>query len=349
MTALKERGHNISFCALPDEYSARLAAMGFNFIPIDIDRKGTSYCKDLCLIFRLYNIYRRNTPNLVLHNSIKLNIYGTIAARFSGTRCVNTVSGLGYIFIKKNRHLNLVKNLYRVACKWSEMTFFQNKEDLQYFLDHRLIKASKCSLIAGSGVNTDFFKPGRSKQAGLNDGVFIFLYLGRILWDKGIGELIESAKILKNRYPSMRLNFLGMIDKGNPMGIRLSQVQEWEKEGLINYLGETDDVRSSLERCDCIILPSYREGIPKALLEASAMELPVIATDVPGCRDVVEHEITGILVEAKSVSNLANAMEKMINMTQSERQELGMRGRRKMIEEYSEKKVIETYCTQLGI
>ncbi len=339
----------ISFCATLDEYSARLEAIGFKFIPVDIDRKGTSFSKDLRLIVRLYNIYKREKPDLVFHNSVKPNIYGAIAARLAGTRCVNTVSGLGYMFIRKTLYFNLVKFLYRVACGFSEKTFFQNKEDLQFFLDNRLIEAGKCALVAGSGVNTEFFKLGDDTYARSAKEDFTFLYLGRILWDKGIGELIESVRMLKKHYPVMKLNLIGMIDKGNPAGISRSQIQAWEQEGIIKYLGETVDVRPFLGSCDCVILPSYREGVPRALLEAAAMELPVIATDVPGCRDVVEHGITGFLVEVKNAPDLAKAMEKMIKMPQSQRWEMGKNGRTKVIREYSERAVIKTYCTQIGL
>lgn len=349
MVVLRERGHKVSFCATLDGYSARLEAQGFKFIPVDIDRKGTSFIKDLCLVVRLYNIYKKEKPDFVFHNSIKPNIYGTIAARLAGTRCVNTVSGLGYVFIRKNLYFNLVKFLYTLACTFSEKTFFQNKDDLQLFLDNRLIDADKCALVAGSGVNTEFFKPSDNKHIVSSKQDFTFLYLGRILWDKGIGELIGSVRMLKKHYPLMKLNLLGMIDKGNPAGISFQQIQEWQDKGFIKYCGETADVRPYLASCDCVILPSYREGIPKALLEAAAMELPVIATDVPGCRNVVEHGITGFLVEVKDTLDLAKAMEKMIKMSQSQRQEMGKKGREKVIREYSEKAVIKEYCTQIGL
>jgi glycosyltransferase involved in cell wall biosynthesis len=220
---------------------------------------------------------------------------------------------------------------------------------MQYFLDNNLITREKCLLVAGSGVNTEYFKPGVYMRNQSLENKFIFLYLGRILWDKGINELIQSVRILKKRYHLLVVNFLGMIDTGNPAGISKFQVQEWVDEGLINYLGEKADVRPDLEDCDCVILPSYREGTPRSLLEASAMELPVIASDVAGCKDVVENGVTGFLAKAKDWQALAGAMEEMIKMTESQRKQMGKNGRAKIIREYSESAVIKAYCSQIGI
>lgn len=349
MSELKRRGHEVVFCASRDDYTSRLQAIGFRYIPIVLERKGTNIFKDMLLLFSLIKIYRRERPDWIFHNSVKPNIYGSVAAYFSGSRCINTVSGLGYLFIRKSFMGNFIRGLYKLADHHADKIFFQNKDDLQLFLDGGLADPGKCALVAGSGVNTDLFKPSENKDVSLSKEGFVFLYLGRILWDKGIGELIESVRILKKRYPLMKVDFLGMIDKGNPAGISRSQVKEWEEEGLIEYLGEAVDVRPYLERSDCVVLPSYREGLPKTLLEASAMELPVIATDVTGCREAVEDKITGLLVKAKDAHALADAMDKVINMTESQRREMGKNGRAKMVGEFSEKAVIKTYLSQIGL
>ncbi|HQL41684.1 MAG TPA: glycosyltransferase, partial [Candidatus Omnitrophota bacterium] len=149
--------------------------------------------------------------------------------------------------------------------------------------------------------------------------------------------------------PFVKVGFLGIVDEGNPAGISSIQVQEWQKEGIVEYLGNTDDVRPYLENCDCVVLPSYREGTPRSLLEAAAMELPVIATDVPGCRDVVEEESTGFLVQARDVDDLSKAMEEMVRMSPTQRIEMGKRGRSKIIKEYNEKLVIDAYCSRASL
>jgi glycosyltransferase involved in cell wall biosynthesis len=349
MEEIKNRGHEVIFCAALDDYTSKLQQLGFRYIPITLKRKGTNIFEDFFLFLSLFRIFKKEKPDWIFHNSIKPNIYGTFAAYFTGCRCVNTVSGLGYLFIRKTFLSKMVKMLYKLSGSCAEKTFFQNREDLQLFLDKKLIAAEKCALVAGSGVNTDFFKSNGNKLAGSSRESFVFLYLGRILWDKGVGELIESIRILKKQYPLIKFNFLGMIDKGNPAGVSQSQIEAWEEEGLIKYLGETVDVRPCLESCDCVILPSYREGTPKALLEASAMELPVIATDVPGCRDAVTHGVTGYLVKAKDVHALVKAMEDVIKMTASQRKEMGKSGRAKVVRDYSERTVIKAYCAQIGL
>lgn len=349
MAEIKNRGHEVVFCAAHDDYTSKLEQLGFRYIPISLERKGTNIFKDMFLFFSLIKIYKREKPDWVFQNSAKPNIYGTIAGRITGGRCINTVSGLGYLFIRKSFLSKFIRILYKLSGSYSEKTFFQNKDDLQLFLDRGLIDARKCALVAGSGVNTDLFKPNGKKEAVSPKGGVVFLYLGRILWDKGIGEFIVSIRILKKDYPLMKANFLGMIDKGNPAGVSRLQIKKWEEEGLIEYLGETVDVRPYLAKCDCLVLPSYREGIPKALLEASAMELPVIATDVPGCREAVEHGITGFLVKAKDTAALVNAMDNVIKMAEPQRREMGRKGREKIIREFSERVVIKTYCSQIGL
>ncbi len=349
MSEIRNRGHEVIFCAAYDDYTSKLQDLGFRYIPIALERKGTNILKDLFLFFSLIKIYKKEKPDWIYHNSIKPNIYGAIAAFLVGSRCINTVSGLGYLFIRKSMLSSLIKILYTLANKFAKKTFFQNKDDMKLFLDKGLIEKKKCALVAGSGVNTDYFKPGHKGHIITTKKIFTFLYLGRILWDKGIGELIEAIKVLREKYSFLEVNFLGMIDKGNPAGVSQSQIQEWVKEGLIKYLGEVIDVRPFLDSCDCVILPSYREGIPKALLEASAMELPVITTDVPGCRDTVEHGVTGFLVKVKDSNALTKAMEDVITMTESQRKNMGKNGRAKVIREFSESSVIKAYSRQIGV
>lgn len=350
MAEIKNRGHEVIFCAAHDDYTTRLEKMSFRYIPVVLERKGKNIFKEISLLFSLIMIYRSEKPDWIFHNSVKPNIYGAIAAHFTGRRCVNTVSGLGYLFIRKSLLTDISTVFYRLAGIYAEKTFFQNKDDLRFFLDHRLINAGKYALVAGSGINTDFFKPAVNRRTFSPKDDFIFLYLGRLLWDKGVEEIIESVRILKKHYPLLRVNFLGMIDEGNPSGIDAPQIKKWEQEGIIRYLGEVADVRPYLEGCGCVILPSfYREGVPKALLEAAAMELPVITTNVPGCRDAVEHGITGLLVEARDTHALVEAMDSIIKMKEDQRREMGRRGREKVIREYSEKVVIETYCSQIGL
>lgn len=346
MAEIKKRGHEVIFCAAYDDYTSKLQGLGFRYIPIVLERKGTNIFKDLALFFSLIRIYKREGPDYVLHNSTKPFLYGAIASWLTGSRCINTHSGLGYLFIRKSLFTKFLLIFYKLAGYFAVKTFFQNKDDLKLFLDEKLIDPKKCVIVPGSGVNMDYFKPGGNRDSGDN---FIFLFSGRILWDKGVGEFIDAARTLRKRYPLMKIRLLGMIDSGNPAGIKKAQIEEWVREGLIEYLGEAVDVRPYLEKCDCVVLPSYREGIPKALLEASAMELPIITTDVPGCRAVVEDGVTGLLVKVKDPFDLARAMDTIINMPKARRVEMGKNGRLKVSREYNEKLVIDAYCSEMGI
>jgi glycosyltransferase involved in cell wall biosynthesis len=349
MTELKSRGHNVLFCATPDGYTSKLETLGFEFIPINVERKGTNFFKDLGLIARLYKIYGKEKPDLVFHNSIKPNIYGAIAAKLAAVGCVNTVSGLGYIFIQKNIYFYLVQFLYTLACSFSEKTFFQNKDDMELFLAKKIVKPGKAALVKGSGVDVEFFKPEYCKNIKKESGVFLFSFIGRVLWDKGVKEFIDAAAIIKKKYPQTRFNILGMIDKGNPAAVRMTEIESWQKAGLVEYLGEASDVRPFICASDCVVLPSYREGTPKSLLEASAMEKSIITTDAAGCREVVEDGVTGFSVPIKDAKRLSEAMQKVIELSFEERETMGKAGRSKVIREFSEKRVIEMYFYELGI
>ena len=349
MTELRKRGHRVLFCAPRDEYTEKLEAEGFEFIPIDVDRKGTNFFRDLSLIATLYKIYRNEKPGLVFHNSIKPNIYGSIAAKLSGVECVNTVSGLGYIFIRKNIYFYLVKFLYALACRFAKKTFFQNKDDMDLFLSEKIIRPEKAALVRGSGVDIEFFKPEYCKNIKKDSNIFLFTFIGRILWDKGVEEFIDAAKIIRKKYPNTHFDILGMIDKGNPAAVSATEIDNWQKAGLADYLGETSDVRPFICAADCVVLPSYREGIPRSLLEASAMEKPIITTDAAGCREAVEDGITGFMVPARDAAKLAEAMRELMELSSGRRAAMGRAGREKVMKEFNEKQVLDTYFHELGL
>lgn len=346
MNELRKRGNDVIFCAVRDDYTSKLQDLGFRYIPIDLDRKSKNILKELRLFLNFIRIYRTEQPDWILHNSTKPFLYGAFAAYLTGNRSINTHSGLGYLFIRIGLFTNLLLVFYKLAGICATKTYFQNKDDLRLFLDKKIIVPEKCVLVPGDGINIDYFNPSGNRRTKED---FVFLFLGRILWDKGVAELIDAIRELKKYHPLLKVNFLGMIDKGNPAGISRAQIEKWIQEGLIRYLGETIDVRPYLNECDCVVLPSYREGIPRALLEASAMELPIIATDVPGCRSVVDDGSTGLLVKVRDARDLARAMDTMMKMPESKRREMGKNGKEKIIREYNEKTVIKAYCAQMGI
>jgi len=241
-------------------------------------------------------------------------IYGSLAARYARVgRIVNMISGLGYVFIGDGmvqRMLRpLVHRMYRFALRGSHTVLFQNPDDRKYFIDHTLVPEDKTGVIPGSGVDTERFPYVGSTTNGQN---CTFLFVGRILKDKGVLEFVEAARLMKRSSPEAKFQMLGRIDPDNPSHIEESVVRSWVNDGLVEYLGEVDDVRDVLGRSDVLVLPSYREGVPKSVLEAMAMGKAIVTTDVPGCRETVEHGKNGLLVPPKDVAALQSAMESMI-------------------------------------
>lgn len=214
---------------------------------------------------------------------------------------------------------------------FAEKTFFQNKDDLKLFLEKRIVSLPKTALVKGSGVNTDLFHPSYCAAIKKDKNTFVFSFIGRILWDKGVGEFIEACRMIKKQYPQVRINLLGMIDKGNPAAVTKAQIEVWEQEGLLKYRGETDDVRPFICESDCVVLPSYREGTPKALLEASAMEKPIITTDAVGCREVVDDQVSGFVVPMRDAVKLQETMKQVIDLPLEKRLAMGRMGREKSI------------------
>lgn len=348
MEAFKARGVEVVFCCSDNGYAKELAKRGFVFLPLALDRKGVNFLTDLRLIFRLFKLYKKEKPDIILHFTIKPNIYGAIAAKFSGIPCINSVTGLGYVFIRKTALLrHLVKILYRISCAFSRYTFFQNKDDLDFFLSHRLINKKKAVLVNGSGVNLRFYNSDFCQQIENNKGTFIFLYTGRFLWDKGVGEFVEAARIVKQKYAKARFWLVGIIDPGNPSEISQEILDQWVSEGIISYWKEPSDVRPFICQSDCVVLPSYREGIPRSLLEAMAMEKPIITTDVVGCRDVVVEGVNGFSVTACDYHALSGAFCRMIELSSDARLEMGRAGCRIAKDKFDEDSVNHGYIRQI--
>jgi len=339
---LEDRGCDVLCVASKDDFAKNLK----KFINVKIDRKSLNPLKDLLLFYNLYKIYKREKPDLILHWTIKPNIYGTIAAYLAKVKSINTVSGLGYTFTKKGILQKIIQILYRIAFKFSSKVIFQNENDYKLFLDKKIVASDKATIIRGSGVDTKFFTP-KIKRNKKNEN-FLFMLISRMLWDKGIKEFIQSARIIKRKYPKVKFYLIGPIDEGNPSSIPKEIIDEWVKEKVVKYLGFKNDIRKYISKADVIVLPSYMEGVPNILLEASAMEKPIITTDAPGCKDVVENNKTGLLVKPKDIKSLIVAMEKMINISKKEREKMGKLGREKVKKEFSVEIVIKNYLNVIN-
>ncbi|MFN3976924.1 MAG: glycosyltransferase family 4 protein [Aquificaceae bacterium] len=337
--ALIDKGFDVYVVAPEDEYSKNFP----KFIPLkNLDRKGKNPIRDAKLLLEYISIYRRIKPDLVLNFTIKPNIYSSLACRLLSIRCISTITGLGYVFVKESLLTKFVSLLYKVSLEKNQKVVFLNPDDKELFLKRGLINEEKAVIIKGEGINTELFNPKVCQKK--EKDAFIFLMVSRLLWDKGVGEFVSAGRLLKEAYKeNIELWLLGPIDKGNPSSVSEEDIKRWEEEGIIKYLGTTQDVRPFICQADCVVLPSYREGIPRSLLEAMAMERPIITTDSPGCREVCKDGENGFLVKPRDVESLFRAMERMYRLSGEERESMGRLGRKLAVDEFSEEKVIRDY------
>jgi len=338
---LQQQGYSVVAIAPPDEYAEKLAAIDARFVPLPMDNKGTNPIRDLRLAFAIRRLLKQERPCCALTFTVKPNVFGAFAARSLGIPVISNISGLGTVFIKRTWVTMVVGTLYRSSLRFASKIFFQNPDDLELFVGNRLVDSSKSQLLPGSGVDTIRFAP--PTQPDQPKGLFRFLLLGRLLWDKGIGEFVDAAAQVRGKFPNCEFVLMGFTGMDNATAIPFSKIENWQKSGLLTYVPPAVDVRDQLAQADCVVLPSYREGTPKALLEAASMAKPIITTDVPGCRQVVEDGATGFLVKVRDATDLAEKMERMIRLTEGERVAMGLRGREKMIREFDERIVIRAY------
>jgi glycosyltransferase involved in cell wall biosynthesis len=341
LRALVAAGVEVTVIAPRDRTFEPLAQMGCRCIELPVASKGTNPRQDLRTLVALYRHYRSIRPDVVFHYTIKPNIYGSMAAKLAGVASVAITTGLGYVFIQHSRAAQIAKRLYRFAFRFPHEVWFLNRDDKAAFLDQQLlVHPDRARLLHGEGVDLEQFAftplhTGRTHYA--------FVLIGRLLWDKGVAEYVEAARQLKARYPHARFQLLGPVGVDNPSAIARDEVAAWEREGVIEYLGEAHDVRPVIAAADCVVLPSYREGVPRTLMEASAMGRPIVATDVPGCREVVADGVNGLLCKVRDAASLAQQMARMLDMRDDERQAMGERGRHKVVEEFDERGVVERY------
>ncbi|MEX3556587.1 MAG: glycosyltransferase family 4 protein, partial [Burkholderia gladioli] len=310
------------------------------YLELRVASKGTDPLEDLRMLAAMRRHYRELRPDLVFHYTIKPNIYGSIAAWLARVPSVAVTTGLGYVFIRESRAASVAKLLYRFAFRFPREVWFLNHDDFATFEAGRLLAhPDRARLLHGEGVDIEQFAP-----APLPEGdSFQFLLIGRLLWDKGVREYVDAARSLKARYPRARFALLGPVGVDNPSAVSRTYLNEWVREGVIDYLGEAHDVRPHIAAADCVVLPSYREGVPRTLMEASAMSRPIVATDVPGCRDVVADGGTGLLCTARDSASLAEKMAAMLDMPAQARRAMGERGRQKVLHEFDEANVVERY------
>lgn len=339
---LRERGVEAVLVSPRDTYVERLQAEGFRWIELDLDRRSVNPLNELLVIQRLAGIYRAERPAAVHHFTVKCVLYGTIAAKLSGVRAVvNAVTGLGHIFIGtgwKARILRpMVKWLYRnILTARRVCVVFQNPDDLKTFADFKFLVPDRTVLIRGSGVNLRRFVP----RPGLLDGQPspTVLLAARLVAEKGVHEFVEAARLLKSRGVQATFQIAGSPDPGNPSSVAEKTLEAWRQEGAVDLLGHVEAMEDVMAGASLVVLPSYREGVPRTLLEAAAMGKAIVATDVPGCREAVIHEENGLLVPVRNAHALADAMERLLS-DPDRRAQMGKVGRQKMVREFDDENV----------
>jgi len=329
-------------CISPeDDFSKKLEDLGCKWISLKMDNKGTNPLKDIFIFFKFFSVYKTLKPEAALHFTIKNNIYGTWAASLLQISSINHVTGLGTAFLKKNLTSSIVKMLYKMSQPLAHKVFCQNKEDYSLLINKKLVKKDKLFILPGSGVNLERFHPILKRGSLDKKNEFKLLFCGRILADKGLFELIEALKEINLNEIKCHLWLQGFLDSKNISSISEAQISIWSKFKWLEWRGSTDKIEDVMSIVDGVVLPSYREGMPRTLLEACAMELPVVTTNVPGCNEIIEDGINGFLCEPKNSDSLMDALEKLIDMSFEDRVQMGKRGRLKVEKEFDEKYVIK--------
>lgn len=299
-------------------------------------------------IYNLRQALKKIKPDVCLTFSIRPAIWGNLITRQLKIPTITNITGIGPLFISNSLVYRTARTMYKKALSKTKKIFFQNYDDMNLFLENRFVKKSVAERIPGSGVDYVKFKPLTSKQK--DPDIFSFLFIGRLIKDKGIFEYISAARYIRKKFPHAVFNVIGPFWTQNlkKNTITQSQLQNWIDEGVIDYHGEKKDVRKFIAEADCIVLPSYREGTSNTLLEAASMGKPVIATNTTGCKEIVTDTVTGFLCNVKDEHDLAAKMEQMILLSVDERNEMGKKARIKIIKEYDKQIVIDAYSKAIG-
>ncbi|EKO3977148.1 glycosyltransferase family 4 protein [Vibrio fluvialis] len=345
--SLINNGFQVIAIAPKDGYSRKLFELGCDFIHVDIDQGGTNPIKDIKTLIRFSSVYSKVKPSVVLNFTPKNNIYGTLAAKLCRAKVINNIAGLGMVFINESITAKVARFLYKISQRKADKIFFQNEDDRKLFLDNKLADVSITERLPGSGVDLTRF----TLQPAADDGVVRFLLVARMLYDKGIGHYVDAARALKAKHgDGVEFQLLGFVGVNNPSAITESEMQAWVDDGIVNYLGVSDNVEEDIAKVDCMVLPSfYREGVPKSLLEAGAMGKPIVTTDNVGCRETVDDGVNGYLCELRSTESLIEKLELMIQMTHEQRLEMGRQSRLKIEREFDEQIVINKYLDAVKV
>jgi len=335
----REAGYAVTIATRVTAHAERIRQEGFELIPIMMLRESRNPFRELMTLFELVRIYRRVRPQIVQHVAMKPVLYGSLAAWVTRIPVViNVFGGLGYAFTDRVQDTSMLRSLLQRGLRKAialsrSIVVTQNPDDRAVLIREHIVGSSRIRLIAGSGVDIHRFVPVEPPA-----GDPIVMLVGRMLWDKGVGEFVDAVARLKQRGVSARFVLVGRVDQGNPTAIAEAQLQCWMQEYGIEWWGHREDLPTVFGQATLVVLPSYREGLPKVLLEAAACGKVVIATDVPGCRSVVQHQHTGLLVPVRDAAALAEAMAELLGNAER-RAVLGANARQFVVREHSSEKI----------
>ncbi|HET6255392.1 MAG TPA: glycosyltransferase family 4 protein [Puia sp.] len=345
---LVEKGFDVYVLAPRDPYTSHFEHLpGLTYIELrHYKGKTISPAGDILLYKELLQHYRRLRPSLIFHYTIKANIFGSMAASAAGIPAISVITGLGYAFAGKGWLQSVARILYRSALRRTKEVWFLNEDDRRIFVAQRLVPAEKTFILPGEGVDSTAFYPAPF-EAGRKETTF--LLIARIIRHKGIYEFAEAAGQLRRQGLPVRCQLLGVFDDDNPVAIPRQEVDEWEQKKILTYLGQTDDVPPFIDQADCIVLPSYREGLPLSLLEGASMAKALIAADTPGCRTLIEDGINGFLCREKDGADLARKMTDYYRLPAATKRQMGLAGRDKVLREFTREHILEIYLQKICI
>lgn len=339
--AARDAGFRVAVATRVGDAADAIAAEGFEVIPLKLRRRGAGMRAELSAIAELVGLYRRLRPAVVHHIALKPAVYGSLAAHLARVPAViNSVAGLGYAFIGRELKARVLKAamltafraLFRGRNRWLVV---QNQDDYRVFVDSGMTSPARTIIIRGSGVDTEAFAPMAEPDGSLRAAL-----VARMLWDKGVGEAVAAARLLREWQVPLKLVLVGAPDPANPKSISEDDIRRWHDDGLVEWWGHRQDVAAVWRDCAIAVLPSYREGLPKALLEAAACGRPMVATDVPGCRELVRDDANGLLVPARDGAPLAHALRRLAEDA-GLRRRLGAQARRDIEAHFSATAIAE--------
>lgn len=340
----RELGHEVFLlCPNTDKYFAIMQNEDYQVIEIFFQTKTLNLFHNLALVFKIKKIFHAIQPDIVFSFSIKPNLYSAVAAKFTKIQVVPNVTGLGYVFMQEGFLTWLVIRMYRIAFKSVKIVFLQNHDDAVLLTSRGAINSiqTKIIVLPGDGVDLNqFYNVGLQERE-----VVRFIFASRLLWGKGIRELLEAFERVQSKYSNTSLTVIGGYYLDNPSAVTEEFMTPFIKCGLINYLGHVDNVSEILSEYDCMVLPSYREGMARVLMEASSMGKPCITVNTPGCRDIVEHNVTGFIAQPRNVESLTQAMCQFVELSFADKCLMGQAARKKMETQFDQNIIVKSYLS----